>query len=165
MKTLLCCRPLPSRSCWSIPHRSCPSASAISFAQHRLLPDPCLRGSSLPSTSLRSSSLPGSPYLFDDWLPKSRFQAPASAFQIPVNRVTGQPVQWPRRPKIFQIFRHSIHFNNFSQDNQWLQRTTRQQPTLLWLRPPALQWRDSPSRSVLDRSRSFARCNLKYSLF
>merc|ERR1711962_833524 len=54
------CRPLPSRSCWPIPHRSCPSTSAISYAQHRLLPDPCLRGSSLPSTSLRSSSLPGS---------------------------------------------------------------------------------------------------------
>ena len=103
--------------------------------------------------------------LIDDWLPKSRFQAPASAFQIPVNRVTGQPVQWPRRPKIFQIFCHSIPFNNFSQDNQWLQRTTRQRPTLLWLRPPALPWRDSPSRSVLDRSRSCARCNLKHSLF
>ena len=92
MKTLLCCRPLPSRSCWSIPHRSCPGASTISYAQHRLLPDPCLRGSSLPSTSLRSSSLPGSPCLFDDWLAKSCFQAPASAFQIPVNRVTGQLV-------------------------------------------------------------------------
>ena len=49
--------------------------------------------------------------LIDDWLPKSRFQAPASAFQIPVNRVTGQPVQWPRRPKIFQIFCKSIGFN------------------------------------------------------